>query len=216
MYPRWGHRRRAALSLARPDAGLGAALSNRRRSSSSFIDWMALHKLNVLHWHLTDDQAWRLEIKKYPKLTEVGAWRVPAGAGAARGHRSRDRQAAQVRRLLHAGSGARHRRVRRRSTHHDRARDRNARSRERPDRCVSAARCRGQAVRRRYPRIGASIRICYNVDDSTFAFLEDVLAEVIALFPSEYIHVGGDEAVKDAVEGVAEGPGADAGARRRG
>ena len=44
-----------------------------------FIDWMALHKLNVLHWHLTDDQAWRLEIKKYPKLTSVGAWRVPAG-----------------------------------------------------------------------------------------------------------------------------------------
>ena len=40
---------------------------------------MALHKLNVLHWHLTDDQAWRLEIKKYPKLTSVGAWRVPAG-----------------------------------------------------------------------------------------------------------------------------------------
>ena len=44
---------------------------------------MALHKLNVLHWHLTDDQAWRLEIKKYPRLTEVGAWRVPAGAAAA-------------------------------------------------------------------------------------------------------------------------------------
>src|SRR5260221_509192 len=45
-----------------------------------FIDWMALHKLNVLHWHLTDDQAWRLEIRKYPRLTAVGAWRVPAGA----------------------------------------------------------------------------------------------------------------------------------------
>src|SRR5207342_591385 len=44
-----------------------------------FIDWMALHKLNVLHWHLVDDQGWRLEIKKYPKLTSVGAWRVPAG-----------------------------------------------------------------------------------------------------------------------------------------
>ncbi len=42
------------------------------------IDWMALHKLNVLHWHLTDDQGWRLEIHKYPRLTEVGAWRTPA------------------------------------------------------------------------------------------------------------------------------------------
>src|SRR3712207_6311936 len=47
-----------------------------------FIDVMALHKLNVLHWHLTDDQAWRLEIRKYPRLTEVAAWRVPQGAGA--------------------------------------------------------------------------------------------------------------------------------------
>src|SRR5471032_814964 len=46
-----------------------------------FIDTMALHKLNVLHWHLTDDQAWRLEIRKYPRLTSVGAWRVPAGVG---------------------------------------------------------------------------------------------------------------------------------------
>ena len=46
-----------------------------------FLDAMAAHKLNVLHWHLTDDQAWRLEIRKYPRLTSVGAWRVPAGAG---------------------------------------------------------------------------------------------------------------------------------------
>ncbi|HSY97478.1 MAG TPA: family 20 glycosylhydrolase, partial [Steroidobacteraceae bacterium] len=42
----------------------------------SMIDWMAWHKLNVLHWHLTDDQGWRLEIRKYPRLTAVGAWRV--------------------------------------------------------------------------------------------------------------------------------------------
>jgi len=49
-----------------------------------YIDWMALHKLNVLGWHLTDDQGWRLEIRKYPRLTAVGAWRVPAGRAAAR------------------------------------------------------------------------------------------------------------------------------------
>ena len=42
----------------------------------SMIDWMAWHKLNVLHWHLTDDQGWRLEIRKYPRLTAVGAWRI--------------------------------------------------------------------------------------------------------------------------------------------
>ncbi|MGC1524291.1 MAG: family 20 glycosylhydrolase, partial [Steroidobacteraceae bacterium] len=47
----------------------------------SMIDWMAWHKLNVLHWHLTDDQGWRLEIRKYPRLTSVGAWRAePGGA----------------------------------------------------------------------------------------------------------------------------------------
>jgi hexosaminidase len=45
-----------------------------------FIDAMALHKLDVLQWHLTDDQGWRLQIDKYPRLTEAGAWRVPAGA----------------------------------------------------------------------------------------------------------------------------------------
>src|ERR1700739_3787701 len=47
-----------------------------------YLDWMALHKLNVLGWHLTDDQGWRLEIKRYPRLTAVGAWRVPAGGRA--------------------------------------------------------------------------------------------------------------------------------------
>ena len=43
-----------------------------------YIDLLALQKMNSFHWHLTDDQAWRLEIRKYPKLTQVGAWRVPA------------------------------------------------------------------------------------------------------------------------------------------
>jgi len=47
----------------------------------SFIDDMVLHKLNVFHWHLTDDQGWRIEIKKYPRLTSVGAWRTPDEAG---------------------------------------------------------------------------------------------------------------------------------------
>ncbi len=46
-----------------------------------FIDLLALHKMNVFHWHLTEDQGWRLEIKKYPKLTEVGAWRKETRAG---------------------------------------------------------------------------------------------------------------------------------------
>jgi N-acetyl-beta-hexosaminidase len=74
-----------------------------------FIDAMAMHKLNVLHWHLSDDQAWRLEIRKYPKLTKWarGACR---GCGTQR-HRSRHRQAAPLWRVLLAGGGALHRRV---------------------------------------------------------------------------------------------------------
>ena len=47
----------------------------------TLIDQMAQHKLNVVHWHLTDDQGWRIEIKKYPELTRIGAWRTPPGAG---------------------------------------------------------------------------------------------------------------------------------------
>ena len=62
----------------------------------SMIEWMAWHKLNVLHWHLTDDQGWRLEIRKYPRLTSVGAWRI-------------DPDGTALWRLLHSGRGARHR-----------------------------------------------------------------------------------------------------------
>ena len=63
----------------------GAMLDSARHFQSPefvkrFIDQLALLKLNTLHWHLTDDQGWRIEIKRYPKLTEVGAWRRPAGA----------------------------------------------------------------------------------------------------------------------------------------
>ena len=49
----------------------------------SMIDWMAWHKLNILQWHLTDDQGWRIEIRRYPRLTSVGAWRTPATVGPA-------------------------------------------------------------------------------------------------------------------------------------
>ncbi|MEO5559280.1 MAG: family 20 glycosylhydrolase, partial [Dokdonella sp.] len=63
----------------------GAMLDSARHFQSPdfikhFIDQLALAKLNIFHWHLTDDQGWRIEIKKYPRLTEVGAWRKPAGA----------------------------------------------------------------------------------------------------------------------------------------
>ena len=161
-----------------------------------FIDWMALHKLNVLHWHLVDDQGWRLEIKKYPKLTSVGAWRVPAGAGAAA-----DTDPATGKPRLYGGFYTQ-----------DQVREIVAYAAERHITIVPEIEMPGHASASvaAYPQLGVTgthppmvpadwgvYSTLYNVDDSTFTFLEDVLTEVMALFPGEYIHVGGDEAVKD-------------------
>jgi hexosaminidase len=154
----------------------------------SMIDWMALHKLNVLHWHLTDDQGWRIEIRKYPRLAEVGACRVPATAGEKRpapycGFYTQ----AQVRDIV-AYAATRHVQV------------------------VPEIEMPGhaQAPIAAYPELGALSGAAppvssswgvhsylFNVEPSTFTVLENVLSEVMELFPGRYIHVGGDEAVKD-------------------
>jgi hexosaminidase len=156
------------------------------------IDWMALHKLNTLHWHLTDDQGWRIEIKQYRRLTEVGAWRVPAGAAGT------DPATGGVRR--YGGFYTQ-----------EEVRDIVRYAAERYITVVPEIEMPGhaQAAIAAYPQFGSlgdSPRVSpdwgihsylFNVDDDTFAFLENVLTEVTALFPSRYIHVGGDEAVKD-------------------
>lgn len=161
-----------------------------------FIDVMALHKLNVLHWHLTDDQAWRIEIRKYPKLTAVGAWRVPAGPAAAA-----DIDSATGKPRQYGGFYTQ-----------EQVRDIVAYATERHVTIVPEIEMPGHASAPivAYPQLGVGkdlpaavpadwgiYRNLFNVDDSTFAFLEDVLGEVIALFPGEYIHVGGDEVVKN-------------------
>jgi hexosaminidase len=161
-----------------------------------FIDWMALHKLNVLHWHLVDDQAWRLEIKKYPKLTSVGAWRVPAGQAPLT-----DIDAATGKPRQYGGFYTQ-----------DQVRDIVAHAAKRHVTVVPEIEMPGHATAAvvAYPELGVTNKppkavpeewgifpTLFNVDDSTFTFLENVLAEVIELFPSEYIHVGGDEAMKD-------------------
>ena len=161
-----------------------------------FIDWMALHKLNVLHWHLTDDQGWRLEIKKYPRLTQVGAWRVPAGQAAAA-----DIDPATGHPRLYGGFYTQDD-VRRIVAH---AANRNVT-------IVPEIDMPGHATAAivAYPQLGVADHPpgavpadwglypnLYNVDDSTFSFLDDVLDEVMALFPGEYVHIGGDEVVKD-------------------
>jgi hexosaminidase len=161
-----------------------------------FLDTMALHKLNTLHWHLTDDQAWRLEIKKYPRLADIGGWRVPAGAAP---RADIDPRTGQPRMIGGVYT-------------QDTVRHLVAYAAERGITIVPEIEMPGHATSAivAYPRL-ASIDDpptavpsdwgvypnLYNVDDATFAFLEDVLTEVMALFPSPYIHVGGDEAVKD-------------------
>ena len=161
-----------------------------------FIDAMALEKLNVLHWHLTDDQAWRLEIRKYPRLTSVGAWRVPAGHAA---QEDIDRATGKPR--LYGGFYSQ-------AT----VRSLIAYAAAREVTIVPEIEMPGHAAAAlvAYPRLAASpadvpkavpadwgiYPQVYSLEPSTFAFLEDVLAEVMALFPSRYIHVGGDEVQK--------------------
>jgi hexosaminidase len=160
----------------------------------SLIDTMAMHKMNVLQWHLTDDQGWRLEIRKYPRLTSVGAWRKPATPGGA--------QSAST-----PSYGGYY-------TQAD-VRDLVAYAARRYVRIVPEIEMPGhaQAAIAAYPELGvaqdpAAMPLdvsdrwgvhthLFNVEPATFAFLENVLDEVMKLFPGKYIHVGGDEAVKD-------------------
>lgn len=155
----------------------------------SMIDWMAWHKLNVLHWHLTDDQGWRLAIRKYPRLCSVGAWRMPAAlADAGTGNRYGGCYTQEEVRGIVAFAASRHVSV------------------------VPEIDMPGhaQAAVAAYPELGAlagpappvSARwgvhtYLYNLEPDTFGFLEDVLTEVIELFPGRFVHIGGDEAVKD-------------------
>ncbi len=160
-----------------------------------YLDAMALHKLNVLHWHLTDDQAWRLEIRKYPRLTSVGAWRVPAGAAA-----RADIDPATGKPRLYGGFYTQQQ-VRSLVAHAANLGITIVPEIDMPGHATAAHAA--------YPSLAASRQASatvpadwgvypnvYSLEESTFAFLEDVLGEVIALFPGPYIHVGGDEVQK--------------------
>ena len=156
------------------------------------IDRMAMEKLNTFHWHLTDDQGWRLQIDKYPRLTAVGAWRQPAGAAGVDAAGQPVRYGgfytkAEVREIV-AYAAARHITV--------------VPEIEMPGHATAAIAA--------YPRFGVIgtpprapssdwgvIDNLYATDDATFTFLTDVLDEVLELFPSRDIHIGGDEAVKN-------------------
>ncbi|MBB5439130.1 hexosaminidase [Pedobacter sp. AK017] len=160
-----------------------------------YIDYLALHKLNNFHWHLTDDHGWRIEIKKYPKLTEISAWRNGSIIG------------------LYPGTG------------NDGLRYGGYYTQEEVKEVIRYAADRyinvipeiempahSMAVLAAYPEFGTEPSKKYEVaqtwgifnkfnnvfqpTDHTFKFLEGVLTEVMNLFPSPYIHIGGDEGSK--------------------
>nr|WP_121273759.1 beta-N-acetylhexosaminidase [Pedobacter schmidteae] len=160
-----------------------------------YIDYLALHKLNYFHWHLTDDQGWRIEIKKYPKLTSIGAWRNGTIIG------------------LYPGTG------------NDGLKYGGYYTREEVKEVIRYAADRyinvvpeiempahSMAVLAAYPELGTEPSKKYQVaqtwgifnklnnvfqpTEQTFDFLKNVLTEVMDLFPSPYIHIGGDEASK--------------------
>ncbi len=162
-----------------------------KKAVKRILDQMALLKMNVFQWHLTDDQGWRLEIKKYPKLTKIGShrqdtqiggWSSPKRSGKPHsGYYSQD----EVREIIQYAA------------------DRHITiipEIEMPGHASSAIAA--------YPEVGVLRRQIdvpvkfgklpdsFNpVDDYTFTFLTDILSEVTALFPSQIIHIGGDEVV---------------------
>ncbi|WP_207423123.1 beta-N-acetylhexosaminidase [Desertivirga brevis] len=157
-----------------------------------YIDYLALHKMNYFHWHLTDDQGWRIEIKKYPKLTEVGSVRK----GTIIGH--------------YPGTG------------NDNTPHGGFYTQEQIKEVVKYAADRyitvvpeiempghASAALTAYPYLGCTggpykVQETWGVfdevfcagNDQVFSFLQDVIDEVIPLFPSKYIHIGGDECPK--------------------
>lgn len=154
------------------------------------LDILAMHKINKFHWHLTEDQGWRIEIRKYPYLTEVGSIRKSSPTGRNRGQDGKPYGGfftqAEVRDIVQYAA-------------------------ERFITVIPEIEIPGHsaAALAAYPDLGCTggqyeVATWWGVDEhvicpgkeSSFTFLEDVLTEVMELFPSEYIHIGGDECPK--------------------
>jgi hexosaminidase len=157
------------------------------------IDVITAHKLNVLHLHLTEDQGWRIEIKKYPKLTEIGSFRRESMLGHYRDQKYDG--------IPHGGFYTQ-----------DEIRDLVAYAQRKFVTIVPEIEMPGHALAAiaSYPELGCTgeqfeVGTKWGVEErvfcpneKTFEFLENVLTEVIDLFPSQYIHIGGDECPKEA------------------
>lgn len=162
-----------------------------------YIDLIAMYKMNRFHWHLTDDNGWRIEIKKYPKLTEVGAWHVDREDLS-----WRDRPAQKPGEAATYGGFYTQDDIREIVDYATKQYVTIIPEIEMPAHSVE--------VLAAYPQLSCTcgpftvppgsywpnIDILCAGNDSVFTFLQDVLTEVMDLFPSKYIHVGGDEADK--------------------
>ena len=143
-----------------------------------YLDLLADYKMNILHLHLTDDQGWRLEIKKYPKLTEIRAWRKEPGGIVHGGYYTRE----DIREIV------------------EYARERFITvipEMSMPGHCIAALAaypsfsCTEKQLEV-VPSWGIKQEVYCAGKEETFEFIENVLDEVMDLFPSEYIHIGGD------------------------
>ena len=157
----------------------------------TYIDMMALHNMNRFHWHITEDQGWRLEIKKYPKLTEIGSKRTETVIG---------RNSGEYDGKPYGGFYTQ-----------EQAKEIVAYAAERYITVIPEIDLPGhmQAALAAYPELGCtggpyevwrqwgvSEDVLCAGNDKTLTFIEDVLNEIVDIFPSEYIHVGGDECPK--------------------
>jgi len=183
-----------------------------------YIDYLALHKMNYFHWHLTDDHGWRIEIKKYPKLTEIGAWRNGSivGLWPGKGNENIKYQVLPNDVKISPANAV---------IKTDGIKYGGFYTQEQIKEVVDYAAKRyitiipeiempahSMALLAAYPELGTEPNKAYEVaqtwgmmnkynnvlqaSDTTFKFLENVLSEVMELFPSQYIHIGGDEASK--------------------
>ncbi|MBK6266200.1 beta-N-acetylhexosaminidase [Marivirga sp. S37H4] len=165
-----------------------------------YLDYMALYKMNTFHWHLTEDQGWRIEIKAFPKLTEIGAWRTGTMVGKYDNH--------EYDSIRYGGFYTQ-----------EEIKEIVAYAKERHITVVPEIEMPGHslAALAAYPELsctGGPFQVArkWGVfedvycagNDSVFVFLETVMDEVLILFPSQYIHIGGDESPKKRWEACAK------------
>ncbi len=164
-----------------------------------YLDLMAMYKMNTFHWHLTDDQGWRIEIKKYPKLTETGAWRVDR-----RAWHFNDRPTAQLGEVANYGGYYTQEQVKEIVAYAAARMITVVPEIELPGHSAAAIAaypflsCKGemQLPLTGGDYLGKSSNYCAGKEE-TFSFLTDVISEVMPLFPSKYFHIGGDEVEKE-------------------